>query len=190
MEVTLLNTNHMPNGWLAGQLTGFWKDLARDSRWAHRQHSLRPTADIVEDTDSYQFSFEMAGLKKDSVDVRVEDGHLIIEAERVRPELPKEAQVHLSERTYGPMRRTFKMPEDALTDGIARELSRRNSGSPGAQEAGDQAAANQGERRLTAVIAIPPPNCVVDEDAGIVSSMVPASSHMQRSRCIWPARCA
>jgi HSP20 family protein len=120
MEVTLLNTNHMPNGWLANQLNGFWKDFARDvdGRAATTTH-YRPAADIVEDADSYQFSFEMPGLKKDSVDVRVEDGHLIIEAERVRPELAKDAQVHLHERTYGPIRRTFQMPEDALTDGIA-----------------------------------------------------------------------
>jgi len=119
MEVTLLNTNHMHNGWLAGQLTGIWKDLARDLDGHTEKAHHAPAADIVEDTESYQFSFEMAGLKKDSVDVRVEDGHLIIEAERVRPELPKEAQVHLSERSYGAIRRTFKMPEDALTDGIA-----------------------------------------------------------------------
>jgi HSP20 family protein len=119
MEVTLLNTNHMPNGWLANQLNGFWKDLARDFDGHDSNTHYRPTADIVEDTDSYQFSFEMPGLKKDSVDVRLEDGHLIIEAERVRPELPKEAQVHLSERAYGPLRRTFKMPEDALTEGIS-----------------------------------------------------------------------
>jgi len=118
MEVTLLNTNQVPNGWLASQLNGFWKDLARDFDGHNANTHARPTADIVEDTDSYQFSFEMPGLKKDSVDVRVEDGHLIVEAERTRPELPKEAQVHLSERTYGPIRRTFKMPEDALTDGI------------------------------------------------------------------------
>ena len=118
MEVTLLNTNHMPNGWLASQLNGFWKDLARDFDGQNTDAYVRPIADIVEDNDSYQFSFEMPGLKKDSVDVRVEDGHLIVEAERTRPELPKEAQVHLSERSYGPIRRTFKMPEDALTDGI------------------------------------------------------------------------
>jgi HSP20 family protein len=119
MEVTLLNTNHMPNGWLAGQLTGIWKDLARDFDGQSANAHGRPAADIVEEAEHYQFSFEMPGLKKDSVDVRVEDGHLIIEAERVRPELPKEAQVHLNERTYGPLRRTFQMPEDALTDGIA-----------------------------------------------------------------------
>jgi HSP20 family protein len=119
MEVTLLNTNHTPNGWLASQLNGFWKDFARDFDGHTARTHFRPTADIVEDADAYQFSFEMPGLKKDSVDVRVEDGHLIIQAERVRPELPKGTQVHLNERTYGPLRRTFNMPEDALTDGIS-----------------------------------------------------------------------
>ena len=116
MEVTLLNTDHIPNGWLANQLNGFWKDFARDF---DGQATSRPAADIVEDADSYRFSFEMPGLKKDSVEVTVEDGHLIVVAERVRPELPKDAQLHLQERSYGPIRRTFKMPEDALTDGIA-----------------------------------------------------------------------
>jgi len=119
MEVTLLNTNHMPNGWLANQLNGFWKDFARDFDGRTASTQYRPTADVIEDADSYQFSFEMPGLKKDSVDVRVEDGHLIVQAERARRELPKEVQVHLSERTYGPLRRTFTMPEDALTDGIS-----------------------------------------------------------------------
>jgi HSP20 family protein len=119
MEVTLLNPNHMPNGWLAGQLTGIWKDLARDLNGHNGTAHVTPAVDVVEDAEHYQFSFEMPGLKKDSADVRVEDGHLIIEAERVRPELPKEAQVHLNERTYGPIRRSFKMPEDALTDGIS-----------------------------------------------------------------------
>ena len=98
MEVTLLNTNHMPNGWLAGQLTGIWKDLARDLDGRTEKAHYAPAADIVEDTDSYQFSFEMAGLKKDSVDVRVEDGHLITQAERVRPELAKEGSA--SERAH------------------------------------------------------------------------------------------
>ena len=119
MELRLLNTNHMPDGWLANQLTGIWKDFARDIDNGHADAPITPRADVIEDTDNYQFFFEMAGLKKDSLDVRVEEGHLIVEAERVRPEWPKEAQVHVNERGYGKLRRTFKMPEDALTDGIA-----------------------------------------------------------------------
>ena len=118
MELRVLNTNHMPDGWLANQLTSVWKDFARDLNGSSHPH-ITPTADLVEDNDNYQFFFEMPGLKSDSVDVRVEEGRLVIEAERVRPEWSKETQVHLNERTYGPMRRTFKLPEDAVIDGIS-----------------------------------------------------------------------
>ncbi|HVN29183.1 MAG TPA: Hsp20/alpha crystallin family protein [Candidatus Binataceae bacterium] len=118
MEVTLYNTNHMPDGWLAGQLNNFWKDFGRDLDGRSADTHVRPIADVVEDTEAYHFSFEMPGLKKDTVDVQVEDGYLSIKAERTRPELPKDAQIHLHERTYGPMRRSFQLPEDALTDGI------------------------------------------------------------------------
>ncbi len=60
----------------------------------------------------------MAGIKSESVDVRVEDGNLIVESERKRPEWSKDAQVHVSERAYGTMRRAFTMPEDASHEGI------------------------------------------------------------------------
>jgi HSP20 family protein len=77
-----------------------------------------PAADVVEDVDAYHFYFEMPGIAGDSVDVRVEDDNLIVEAERKRPEWPKDAEVHLAERTYGKMRRAFTMPENAGHDGI------------------------------------------------------------------------
>ena len=85
--------------------------------WSPRARRA-PAADVVEDADSYHFYFEMAGIASESVDVRVEDGSLIVQAERKRPEWSKDAEVHLSERTYGTMRRAFTMPEDASHEGI------------------------------------------------------------------------
>src|SRR5277367_3693171 len=49
-----------------------------------------PAADVVEDADSYHFYFEMAGIASESVDVQVEDGSLILQAERKRPEWSKD----------------------------------------------------------------------------------------------------
>jgi HSP20 family protein len=77
-----------------------------------------PAADVVEDADAYHFYFEMPGIASESVDVRVEDEHLIAEAERKRPQWPKDAEVHLAERTYGTMRRAFTMPDNASHEGI------------------------------------------------------------------------
>ena len=116
MEVRLLNGNYMPDGWLANQLTGFWKDFAREGD--NGMHT-RPATDVVEDAEGYHFYFDMPGLKSDSVDVRVEDGLLVIEAERPRPQWAKDAQVHLNERNFGPIRRSFRIPEDSVQDGIS-----------------------------------------------------------------------
>lgn len=114
MEVRLLNSGYMPgttDGWLANQLTGFWKDFARDVRVD--TDYIKPAADIVEDAEGYHFAFEMPGLSTDSLDVRVEDGNLVVEAERKHPEWSKDARIHASEHSYGKIRRTFRLPEDA-----------------------------------------------------------------------------
>ena len=78
-----------------------------------------PSVDVIEDKDEYHLYFEMAGLTNDAIDVRVEDGRLLVAAERKRPEWPSETQVHVTERRYGTIRRVFELPEDASREGIA-----------------------------------------------------------------------
>ena len=95
MEVRMTN-GFAPNGLLFGG----WNQLLNDlDRGAERGFS--PRADVVEDADGYHFHFEMPGLKAESADVRIEDGTLIVEAERKSPEWSKEATVRVSERAYG-----------------------------------------------------------------------------------------
>jgi HSP20 family protein len=100
------------NGWLFDRMNG----LLREMNGAPRR--ITPVADVVEEKDSYHFYFEMPGLKNDAFDVRVENGTLIIAAERKRPEWANDAQIHVTERTYGPMRRAFELPEDASPDKV------------------------------------------------------------------------
>jgi HSP20 family protein len=109
MEVRL--NGYTPSDSLLRNWNVLWNELEPSRKTS-------PTADVVEDADGYHFYFEMAGIKSDSVDVRVEDGSLVVEAERKRPEWSKDTEVHLSERTYGTMHREFTMPDDASHDGI------------------------------------------------------------------------
>ncbi len=111
MEVLL--GNGYANGWFYDRLNRFFSD-AQSAPQAER----RPATDVVEHGDGYHFYFEMPGIKADSVEVRVEDGRLVIEAERKRPEWPKDAEVHLAERSYGKLARAFVLPEDASHDAI------------------------------------------------------------------------
>lgn len=82
-------------------------------------HSEKPAADVVEDGEAYRFYFEIPGLKADSLDVKVEDGTLKVQAERKRPEWAKDAKFHVSERSYGTIRRGFELPDDAAHDGTS-----------------------------------------------------------------------
>jgi|SRR5579885_651317 len=79
--------------------------------------TLAPATDVVEEDDNYRFYLEMPGLDAGSVEVHAEEGSLVIEAERKRPEW-KDAHLHLNERHYGAIRRAFRLPEDASHDQI------------------------------------------------------------------------
>jgi HSP20 family protein len=117
MEVVL--GNGYANGWLydrMNRLNRIFNEAGRTA--AESQSHVLPRADVIEHGEGYHFYFEMPGIKADSVNVQVEDGRLMVEAERKQPEWPKDAEVHLSERSYGTMRRTFTMPEDASAEGI------------------------------------------------------------------------
>jgi HSP20 family protein len=77
-----------------------------------------PPADVIEDKDAYHFYFELPGLKKESLDARVEGGRLLVMAERQRPEWPLETEVHIAERSYGTLRRAFELPKDASHENL------------------------------------------------------------------------
>jgi HSP20 family protein len=100
------------NGWLFERMNGMLRDFGTTAK------RIMPAVDVVEEKDTYHFYFEMPGLKNDAFDIRVENGALIIAAERKRPEWPNDAQVHVSERSYGAIRRAFELPEDASTDKV------------------------------------------------------------------------
>ena len=104
------------NGWngMFDRVNQLMKDFTPPAPARH----LRPAVDVVEDKDGYRFYFEVPGLKNESIDVRVENGKLILTAERRRPEWSKETAVHVAERAYGSIGRSFALPEDAAQDRV------------------------------------------------------------------------
>jgi len=104
------------NGW--NGMFDRMNQLMRDFTPPVPGRHLRPAVDVVEDKDGYRFYFEVPGLKNESIDVRVENGKLILTAERKRPEWSKETAVHVAERAYGSIGRSFALPEDAAQDRV------------------------------------------------------------------------
>jgi HSP20 family protein len=76
-------------------------------------------ADVVEDADAYRIYLDMPGMKGESISLEVNDGHVVVEAERKRPAWGKETALHMAERKYGIVRRSFAIPEDANAGSIA-----------------------------------------------------------------------
>ena len=104
------------NGWTGnGPWRGALDGLLRES--GPSDHIV-PAADVTEDPNGYHFYFEIPGMANESIDVRVEDESLVVEAERKRPEWAKDTEIHRTERFYGRIHRSFRLPEDARHDDV------------------------------------------------------------------------
>jgi HSP20 family protein len=101
-------------GWMLDPRTVGW---FRQSDTTARH--MVPPVDVTEDNGAYHFYFEMPGLTSNSINARFEDGQLMVEAERTRPEWPRETRVRVAERAYGKIQRAFELPNDASHDRIA-----------------------------------------------------------------------
>lgn len=75
-----------------------------------------PPVDIYE-TDQHELVLraELPGLRRDDIDVTVEDNVLTLRGERRHDEQVKESQYHRAERAYGAFSRSFTLP--ATIDG-------------------------------------------------------------------------
>jgi len=102
------------HGWMLDRMNLLMKNLNS----AATPERFRPRTDVVEEKDGYWFYFEVPGLKSESIEVRIENGNLIMKAERKRPEWSKETTVHVAERAYGTIERSFTLPDDAAQDQV------------------------------------------------------------------------
>jgi HSP20 family protein len=101
-------------GWVFDPRTLGWSRKA-DATARH----MVPLVDVIEDKDAYHFYFEMPGLTNESIDARVEEGQLMVAAERTRPAWSQEIKIRVAERGYGKFHRAFELPDDARRDQIA-----------------------------------------------------------------------
>jgi len=111
MEV-LIDRGSANSGWLFERVNDLFNGLASE------YERISPPVDVVEDRDGYRFSIDLPGLKSDSLVVKVENGTLVIDAERDEPAWAKDARVHRAERHYGRIHRAFSLPADVGYDAI------------------------------------------------------------------------
>ena len=81
----------------------------------------RPSADIVETDNEYVIKADLPEVKKDDIDVRVENGVLTLSGERRVEKSTEGEKEHRRETFYGRFARSFSLPEDVDADKITAE---------------------------------------------------------------------
>jgi HSP20 family protein len=110
----LIDGELVNNGWLSHRVNGLFNGL----NGLTSEERIPSPVDIVEEPAGYRFSVDLPGLKSDSLEVKVEDGTLVISAERPVPAWGEGARLHRAERHYGRVRRAFRLPSDVGDDAI------------------------------------------------------------------------
>jgi HSP20 family protein len=72
-----------------------------------------PEVDITEDEEEYLVKADLPEMKRDEINVKVENGVLLISGERKAEKEEKNKKFHRIERSYGNFMRSFTLPEDA-----------------------------------------------------------------------------
>lgn len=85
---------------------GASQELMTAADWA-------PAVDISETPQAYLIKAELAGMRREDIQVRVEGGQLRISGERKFEKEEKDKKQHRIERFYGSFSRSFSLPDDA-----------------------------------------------------------------------------
>ncbi len=81
-----------------------------------------PAIDVVESKTEFELVAEMPGLKKDDVKISLQDSTLTLSGERKHYGFPEGTTIIRHETHTRPFSRSFELPEEIDTNGIAAEL--------------------------------------------------------------------
>ena len=75
-----------------------------------------PALDLYEDKDNLIVKAELPGMKREEIEISVQDGTLVISGERKYEETSKNSEPYRSERLFGRFHRTVALPKPVLSD--------------------------------------------------------------------------
>ncbi|MFB3851881.1 MAG: Hsp20/alpha crystallin family protein [Acidobacteriota bacterium] len=100
----------------------FGETLERGTRGDFDFGSWMPPVDLREENDKLVLEMELPGLKKDDVEISLENNVLTIKGERKFEKEEKKENFHKIERSYGKFSRSFSLPTTVKPDGIDASL--------------------------------------------------------------------
>lgn len=80
-----------------------------------------PAVDLKEDANNFIVSAELPGLKREDIQVEIENNTLMIKGERKFEKREEKENYHFVERSYGSFYRSFTLPKNVDAEKIAAE---------------------------------------------------------------------
>jgi HSP20 family protein len=99
-----------------GRLTNLQDEL--DRLFESPLRAWAPVLDVREDADSFVIRAELPGLKREDIEVSLQDGALVISGERKVEEKQEGVEIHRQERFYGKFQRALTLPELVAADKV------------------------------------------------------------------------
>lgn len=87
-----------------------------------RRGVLNAKMDLLEKPDAFLVHVELPGVRKEDIQVHVENGMLSLMAERKEEKKEDKDRYHYSERRYGSIKRMVSLPEQADPDNVKAEF--------------------------------------------------------------------
>lgn len=101
-----------------------WNPLWNNTFANTAQHAKNwmPAVELYDNGDGYTLKADLPGVFKEDIEINVNDGFLVLEGTRKKPETQDKA-FYRSEVTYGTFRRSFKLATEIKADGITAEFT-------------------------------------------------------------------
>jgi HSP20 family protein len=77
-----------------------------------------PALDVHENKDSFSIRVELPGMKREDIEVSLQDGALVISGERKEEKVAEGTEVHRQERFYGRFSRALTLPSAVAGDKV------------------------------------------------------------------------
>lgn len=105
--------------WRPGYRRALWSNLFNDMvSDVQETAAYTPRVDVKETADSYVIQLAAPGLKKEDFQIGIKEDVLTIQFERKAEEEKEGDTWHIRETRYGSYRRSFRLPQEVLQDGI------------------------------------------------------------------------
>src|SRR3974390_939836 len=77
-----------------------------------------PVLDVYEDKDNFVVQTELPGMKREGIDVSLQENLLVISGERKPEEKRSDGEIRRQERFYGKFQRTLTLPAPVAADKV------------------------------------------------------------------------